>query len=163
MTSNIPIVNKFYSSFQNNFFQGMQDCYHDEIKFTDEVFPLLRGKQAKAMWHMLIAGAKDADLKITYSNVKTEGECIECDWEAHYKFSLTGRHVHNKIHASFWFKDDRIIKHVDHFDFYRWSRMAFGFKGMLLGWTSFFRKKVQQNVEHRLQKFIRNHPEYLED
>jgi len=160
MSDSTQIVKKFYDSFQQSDFKSMQDCYHPEIEFSDEVFPLLKGKQAKAMWHMLLAGGKDAGLEITYGNVKVTADHTECDWEARYKFSLTGRNVYNKIHATLWLKDDRIIKHVDRFDFYRWARMAFGLKGLLLGWAPFFRKKVQQNVSQRLQKFIHSHPEY---
>ncbi|MBA3630597.1 MAG: hypothetical protein H0W55_13180 [Actinobacteria bacterium] len=34
--------------------------------------------------------------------------------------------VHNKIGVSFSFRDGLNIRHRDHFDFYRWSRMALG-------------------------------------
>ena len=50
-------------------------------------------------------------------------------------------------------QDGKIIDHTDTFDFYRWARMAFGVKGILLGWTPFFKSKVQLTVKKALAKF----------
>lgn len=36
----------------------MTNCYHDNITFSDSAFGFLKGKRAKAMWHMLIARGK---------------------------------------------------------------------------------------------------------
>ena len=37
----------------------------------------------------------------------------------------------------------KIVRHIDRFDFWRWSRMALGPAGLLLGWTPLLHKKVQ--------------------
>lgn len=160
MSEHTEIVNKFYTAFQRGYYKTMQEIYHPEIEFSDEVFPLLKGDEARAMWHMLVEGGRDSGLKITFKNVSVVDDHVECDWEAGYRFSLTGRNVHNKIHAQFWFKEGKIVRHIDKFDFYRWTRMAFGFKGLVFGWAPFFRSKVQKTVDHRLKKFMGNHPEY---
>lgn len=138
----------------------MQALYHPEIEFSDEVFPLLKGDEASAMWHMLVEGGKDSGLKITFKNVRTVDDQVQCEWEANYRLSLTGRNVHNKIHARFWFKDGQIVRHIDQFDFYRWARMAFGFKGFVFGGAPFFKSKVQQTVNRRLKSFIEKYTEY---
>lgn len=138
----------------------MKACYHTEITFSDEVFPLLKGRQVMAMWDMLLSGAEEAGLTITFANVSASNDRGSCHWEAQYRFSLTGRRVHNHIHADFEFKDGKIIRHKDRFNFRKWAAMAFGTKGVLLGWMPFFRKKVQQNVALRLSKFTERHPEY---
>lgn len=160
MSQHTDIVNKFYTAFQQGDYKTMQAIYHPEIEFSDEVFPLLKGNEAKAMWHMLVEGGKDSGLKITFKNVNAVDDYVECDWEANYRLSLTGRTVYNKIHARFWFKEGKIVRHIDQFDFYRWTRMAFGFKGWVFGWTPFFRSKVQQTVHRRLKSFIEKHSEY---
>jgi ketosteroid isomerase-like protein len=157
---NIRIVDNFYSAFQHGDYKSMQQCYHPEVEFTDEVFPMLKGNDAKAMWHMLVEGASNSNLRISYANILAVHDHITCDWEAHYILSLTGRNVHNKIQASFRFLDGLIYRHIDRFDFYRWTRMAFGFKGVVLGWTPLFRDRAQKTVASRLHKFIINHPEY---
>ena len=43
-----------------------------------------------------------------------------------------------------------IIKHTDEFNFYKWSKMALGTPGLLLGWTSFFRNKVRKGAYVKL-------------
>ncbi|MFO0010489.1 MAG: hypothetical protein ACK540_13885 [Betaproteobacteria bacterium] len=47
----------------------------------------------------------------------------------------------------------RIVKQVDHFSFWNWSRQALGAPGLLLGWTPIVRKKVQQGAQAQLIKF----------
>ena len=111
-----------------------------------------------AMWHMLCERGKD--LKLTFSNVQANGNTGSAHWEPKYTFSTTGRFVHNIIDSEFMFEDGKIIQHRDHFDFWRWSRMALGPAGIFLGWTPFLKNKVQQTAMEGLKKFISQHPEY---
>ena len=158
MNNNEQLINRFYTSFANKDYKGMQACYADDIEFSDNAFPGLKGKQAKAMWHMLIIAG--SDMTLTFANVSATETTGSADWTATYTFSLTGRKVINHIHAAFEFKDGKIIKHTDTFDFCKWSSQAFGLKGQLLGWTSFFRKKIQSVTRQRLQAFVSKNPEY---
>ena len=136
----------------------MQLCYHDAVIFSDPVFRNLKGPEAKAMWHMLILAGKD--LTLTFQNITAYGASGSCDWDAHYSFSRTGRKVHNIIHARFEFKDGKIIKHTDSFDLWKWSAMALGISGSLLGWTPLIQSKIRGTADKNLKKFIEEHPEY---
>ncbi len=136
----------------------MQKCYHPKIQFSDPVFPNLNPKEANAMWHMLLSVA--TDLTITFTDIATNNNNGSCHWEAHYSFSRTGRRVHNKIDANFDFKDGLIIRHQDEFDVWKWSRMALGISGLVLGWTPFMRGKIQSMARQNLKKFIEKNPEY---
>lgn len=156
MSANEALIHKFYSSFQRLDADGMKACYHADITFSDPVFPGLKGKEVSAMWMMLIESLKknEAGWKLEFSNVKANDTEGSCRWEAYYIFSLTGRKIHNIIDAKFKFGDGKIIQHTDSFDFYRWTRMTFGTTGVLIGWTSFFRKKLQHKIHHRLGSFM---------
>lgn len=161
MTSiHAPLINHFYTSFVGGDYKAMQACYHKEATFSDPVFPLLNKNEVCAMWHMLVDGNAGSGLSISFSNVHVADDHGECQWEAHYKLSLTNRQVHNVIQAKFTFRDGLIVHHHDQFDFYKWSRMAFGLKGIALGWSRTFKNKVQQSVQQRLTSFTANHPEY---
>jgi ketosteroid isomerase-like protein len=156
--SNEQVIQNFYTAFQNKDLAGMKACYHADIVFNDEAFKNLKGKQAVAMWDMLIQGGKD--MRITFRDVKANDYSGSATWEAFYTLSLTGRKVHNIILANFEFKEGKIIHHQDRFDFWRWSRQAFGLTGWLLGWTPILRNKVQNTVGKRLEKFIANQSQY---
>lgn len=159
MHPNERLIEKFYTSFKGSDPQGMVDCYAPEIEFSDPVFPRLQGKRAMAMWAML--NERKADPKDRwFENVKADDTRGSAHWEAKYAFPLNGRPVHNKIDAQFEFKDGKIIKHTDTFDFWKWSRMALGLPGTLLGWTSFFQSAMQKKIAQRLDAFIAAHPEY---
>jgi hypothetical protein len=83
-------------------------------------------------------------MAVTFRDVRADDTTGSAHWTATYTFSGTGRHVVNEIDASFRFADGLIIRHVDSFDFWRWSRMALGTSGLLLGWTPYLRSKVRQ-------------------
>ncbi len=152
MHQNETLIHEFYTAFAQRNWKTMQTCYHDEILFTDPVFINLKGKQARAMWHMLAENARDFSLQFT--RVEADEHNGSAYWEAHYTFSKTGRRVHNKIDARFQFKGGLIYHHTDTFDFWRWSRMALGATGFLLGWSSMLQQKVRANALHGLNKFI---------
>ena len=105
------------------------------------------------MWRMLCSSQKNKNFIINYSNIKFSDDKSTAKWEAHYTFSKTGRKVHNKISAEFEFKDGKISKHTDNFNLYRWAQQAFGLSGYLIGWTSFFRKKLQEQTNAMLSKY----------
>ena len=112
----------------------------------------LDADHVKAMWRMLLSRGKD--LRITYTVLEENGTNGKAEWEAFYTFSRTGRAVHNRIKATFTFKDGLIFTHVDHFDFWRWSRQALGLSGWLLGWSPVLRNKVQTTVAVGLKKWM---------
>jgi uncharacterized protein len=158
MNQNQELINRFYTAFQQRDWKTMQQCYHPESQFSDPAFPGLNYVEVKAMWHMLCENAKDFSLQ--FSDVTSNGDQGSCNWQAWYTFSLTGRKVHNIIKADFHFKDGLIVKHTDTFNFWRWSRMAMGVTGSLLGWTPFFRSKVQATARKSLTRFMKQHALY---
>lgn len=147
------LINTFYTAFAKADWQTMANCYHEEVEFNDPVFVGLKGKEAAAMWQMLIERSK-GNIKISFNNVEADEKTGRADWIAEYLFSATGRNVINRIHAEFEFKEGKIIKHTDHFDLHKWASQAMGLKGQLLGWLPFFRKKVQKTVRQALDGFI---------
>ena len=153
MLTNTDIINKFYMAFQKLDYQGMNSCYSNDIVFNDPAFGLLRGDEAKAMWEMLCKNAKDFSL--TFSNIQLlDEEYTTCNWVATYTFSKTGRKVVNNIKAFMRLKDGKIIEHSDGFKLSKWAAQALGFKGALLGWTGFMKRKIQQNARKNLITFI---------
>lgn len=157
MPDNSTLIETFYTAFQQRDYVGMNGCYHPHIQFSDPVFGNLEGNQVKAMWHMLCE--RGQDLRVTFSEVQANENSGSAHWEATYTFS-TGRQVHNVIEAAFTFADGLIIKHQDRFDLWRWTRMALGFSGVLMGWTPMVKGKVQGTAVTSLHKFIAQHPEY---
>ena len=112
------------------------------VKFSDEVFVDLEGERAAGMWRMLCERGKD--LKIEFSDIEADDSTGRAHWEAWYTFSSTRRPVHNRIDARFEFKDGKIIRHRDSFDFWAWARQALGPIGVLLGWSGFLRNRVRR-------------------
>jgi hypothetical protein len=150
--TNEDLIRKFYTAFNNRDFTTMQNCYHQQATFRDPAFGKLDSSQVKAMWQMLISSSKD--IRVDFSDVKINGDEGGCRWDAYYSFSQTNRKVHNVVYAKFSFKDGLILDHQDHFSFWRWSRMALGTPGLLLGWTPFLQNKVSTSAREKLTKYM---------
>ncbi len=151
MQEHIDLINKFYEAFAKGDAATMTSCYHHDLEFSDPGFGKLNSGDAKAMWTML--NSRNSGLELSHSKVWADENEGGAYWEAKYTFSQTGRFVHNKINAKFKFKDGLIIQHDDYFSFWKWSSMALGMPGYLLGWSSFLQTKVNKTVLKLLKKF----------
>jgi hypothetical protein len=152
MSDYTVLIEQFYTAFQRGDYRTMQSMYHPRATFSDPVFQNLDAEKTKAMWEMLLSSAQD--LKITFHSVQSQGTTANCQWEAWYTFSRTNRKVHNIIEASFQFEEGLILRHVDAFDLWRWSRMALGISGALLGWSPIVRRKIRRTAAERLAAFL---------
>ncbi|MEO1234703.1 MAG: nuclear transport factor 2 family protein [Myxococcota bacterium] len=152
MHDNAKLIETFYTAFGNRDAETMAGCYHDDATFTDPAFVGLDANGVRNMWRMLVERGKD--LEIQFSGVEADDQRGKAHWVATYTFSATGRKVKNEIDATFEFKDGKISKHTDSFDFWKWTRMALGPSGTFLGWSGFMKNKVRSQAMSGLRKFI---------
>lgn len=145
------LIERFYEAFNRRDAETMAACYHGDVCFSDPVFPDLRGEHAGNMWRMLCSRA--SDLAIEASDIVTDDSAGRAHWEAWYTFTATGRKVHNRIDAAFRFRDGKIIEHRDSFPLWKWTRMALGPTGVLLGWTPLVKSKVREQAAAGLRQF----------
>ena len=151
MQAHAELIHRFYSAFQRGDAETMAACYHPEVRFSDPVFPALKGSEAGDMWRMLTARAQKFSL--VYDQVQADAQRGSAHWVATYLFSATGRMVVNDIQARFVFRDGLIAEHTDRFDLWRWTRQALGFKGTLLGWSPIVQGAVRQQAAKGLAVF----------
>jgi len=152
MHPNHALLHKFYSSFQKRDAAGMAECYHADADFSDPVFTALAGQKVKHMWGMLCERGKDLTLEFRVLGADDSRGAVH--WEAHYTFSATGRKVINVIDAEFEFSNGTILHHRDRFDLWRWSRMALGVKGILLGWLPLVQNAIRARAARGLADYI---------
>ena len=163
MHPNQQTIENFYAAFAQLDADSMARCYADDAVFDDEVFSLRGKREVTGMWRMLCAAtqARGRDVwKLEHHDVQADANTGKAHWDAYYRFSATGRMVHNSIDAAFSFNPQGLIAvHRDRFDFWRWSRQALGTPGLLLGWTPVIRGKVRAQAAANLEKFLAAHPD----
>ena len=151
-------LEKFYNAFAHLDADTMATCYAPDAQFDDEAFSLRGHGQVSGMWRMLCETTKAralADWKLVYSGIEVDATSGKAHWEADYRFSATGRLVHNVIDGVFEFNRQGLItRHRDSFNFWKWSQQALGTPGLLLGWTPFLRQKVRTTAAANLKKFL---------
>ena len=153
--TNKELITKFYTAFQASDPDGMESCYHQDIRFEDPAFGQLSGADVMHMWRMLIHRGK-GNIDIRFSEAQADDQTGHIHWEAIYPFSRTGNTVHNKIDATFQFRDNKIINHIDVFDLHTWSAMALGWKGKWFGGFGFFQNKIRKTAKQGLIKWKKN-------
>ena len=159
MHRNAEVIEKFYRAFAALDADTMASCYAPDVEFQDPVFTLHGRRETAGMWAMLCQAtrSKGADVwKLDYSGIQADDRSGRAHWDAHYRFSATGRMVLNRIDAEFTFRDGLIATHRDRFSFWAWSRQALGTPGLLLGWTPLLRAKVQATARGNLDNFLKN-------
>lgn len=158
MHANELTLQRFYTAFSHLDGASMAHCYAPDATFEDEVFSLRGARQVGGMWQMLCEATRTKgrdDWRLAFSDVQADAHQGRAHWEAHYRFSATGRLVHNIIDARFTFTPQGLIAtHHDSFDFWRWSRQALGLPGLLLGFTPMLRNKVRSQAAANLQKYL---------
>lgn len=158
MHRNAETIEKFYRAFAALDADTMASCYAEGVEFKDPVFTLRGRRETAGMWAMLCQAtkAKGADVwKLEYLRIQADEWSGRAHWDAHYRFSATGRMVLNRIDAEFRFREGLIVAHCDHFGFWSWARQALGTPGLLLGWSPMLRKKVQATARGNLDKFLK--------
>lgn len=154
MHTNHNVLLKFYDAFSKGNATSMASCYHTKAIFSDPAFGKLNHEEVIAMWEMLLKQSK-GNLTITFSDIKSNEKTGTVNWIATYKFNKTNRIVVNEIQANFEFKDSQIIKHTDSFNLWKWSGMALGCKGYMLGWTPFFQQKIRDKARKSLANYLK--------
>jgi len=158
LTDNSATIHRLYKAFAALDAKTMAECYALDASFRDEVFALSGRREVGGMWAMLCEAIKSKGKDVwslEYGQVSSTGDMGSAHWEARYRFSATGRLVENHIDAQMRFDAaGLIVAHVDHFDFWRWSRQALGAPGVLLGWTSLLQNKVRAQARSNLGKYL---------
>ncbi|HRA79174.1 MAG TPA: nuclear transport factor 2 family protein [Burkholderiaceae bacterium] len=148
------LIRRFFDAFAALDGAAMAACYHPQASFSDPVFPDLRGGEPGAMWRMLTAAAaRSGDFRLDYRIARSDERKAQVLWEAHYPYR-PGRKVHNRVRSTLTVWDGAIVRHVDEFAFWSWSRQALGASGWLLGWAPAYRRAVQRAARGQLDRFI---------
>jgi len=148
---NRRLLENFYQDLAALDARAMSDCYHPEAEFIDPVFGKLDYSEVTAMWQMLL---RSKDLKIQFQVVSISEESARVNWQAEYSYGKSKREIHNKIKSHIQFKDGQIYKQRDKFSLWNWASQAMGFNGIVIGWTSFFRKRLQTQSKQMLERYM---------
>ena len=130
--------------------EALAACYHPAASFGDPLFPDLRGARVGWRWRLLARGA--TDMQVSYDILAGDERKAVVRWRARWRLAGSGRPVANEVESIFTFWDDRIVRQVDAFDFWRWSRASLGPAGWLLGWIPAVRRAAGRRALQQLDR-----------
>ena len=147
------VAERFYEAFMVRDHYTMGLLYAEHATFSDPVFPLLNATGARLMWKMLLTRAEDLGIEVKV--LEDSPTRASVDWVAHYTFGATGRPVVNRVHTEMALSNGRIVRQVDSFSLWRWSRQALGARGWLLGWAPVVRNRIRAQAAQSLREYAR--------
>jgi SnoaL-like domain len=152
MSSGREVLARLYDAFGRADGPAMAACYGPGARFSDPVYPELRGAEVGAMWRMLTGRAQD--LRIEVRELEADDRAGRATWLATYRFGPARRPVANQVTSTFDLADGLIAAQRDDFDFHAWAAQALGARGRLLGWTPMVRDAVRAQAAKGLQDFL---------
>ncbi len=154
MHPNETKIRDFYKGFAEKNPKAIIEFYSQDVEFSDPVFPKLKGAEVPAMWSMLAERlGNGSSIELVEANAdEQKGSAI---WVASYQFSKTGRQVKNRIKTEFDFQNGKVVRQKDRFPFWKWTRMALGLPGFILGWTPIVQGKVRSEAGKNLQHYLK--------
>jgi ketosteroid isomerase-like protein len=103
MHPNADTITKFYAAFAQLDPDTMAACYADDVRFDDEVFsPARQGADHGHVAHAVRGHARQGPGRLEAGSQRHRGrrQTGRAHWDAHYRFSATGRLVLNRIDAA---------------------------------------------------------------
>ena len=146
------LLRKYFDAFARLDGETMASCYHASASFSDPVFPDLRGERVGWRWRMLARGARD--MQLTWDVLFADERKAQVRWQARYRLADGGRAVTNEVLSTLALWDETIVRQVDEFDFWRWSRSSLGLAGLALGWMPAVRAAAQREALAQLDRYI---------
>jgi hypothetical protein len=156
-----PVVGRFFEALALSDWQTMARCYHDKASFSDPIYPDLREERIVYMWHELLAAATDnapkekstnrlnlTDLLLEYRILFGDERKAQVQWTATYRYGK--RSVRNEVLSTLAIWDDKIVRQVDEYNFWSWSRQALGLPGLVFGAMPWYQRSVQRSAQSRL-------------
>lgn len=143
MSKKIEIVKEFYEALNKRDYKIVNGLYHSEAKYRDEIFDF-NGIEIHALWYN--ATLPEMDISVKLESIREEGDKVITEWEMRYTLDIIKRRINLKEKGVFEFKDEKIYRHTDTYDFWAWCTQAFGAIGRVMGWSNWLRNRVRNQA-----------------
>jgi ketosteroid isomerase-like protein len=144
----MTVAQRFFDAFALGDHHTMGQLYAPDATFSDPIFPLLSAEEVRLMWRMLLTRAQDFAVSATVDETPHGARAV---WIARYRYGA--RPVRNRVYTEMAIAAGKIVRQVDRFSFWRWSRQALGWQGWLFGWTPWLRNRVRAQAAEALRRF----------
>ena len=140
MVKNSDKVKDFFKALNQGDYKSANELYHPNAIYEDEIFSF-KGFEIHALWYT--ATRPGMDMSADCISIEEVGDKVICIWKMSYTIDSINRKIELQEKATFFFDGDKVIKHIDEYDFWSWCIQAFGLPGRLFGWSKWLRNRVR--------------------
>ncbi len=135
-------VNTFFRAYAKADPVLIGQCLHQQISFSDPLFPDLRGARALLRWHWLLRQTQD--LSVQHQVIFADDR--KAQLKVNVSYSWHGRQVNLPVLTTLTIWDDLIVRHVDEYSYYEYAKQAQGLAGRVLGALPMAQSAVQRRA-----------------
>lgn len=154
MNANEELLHIFFRSLKSKNFIQLADCYAKNATFTNPVYISLNKTLTVAMFNMYIRNAEN--LRLDFKNITADHHSGSAEWLITYTTAKKNKVVIKYLKSHFTFKNEKIVKQVDDFNFYNYIRQIKGATGFMFGWARLYKTSVQNSAMKELIRFKDN-------
>jgi len=123
-------------------------CYDSAGVFTTPILGDVPAKSLERLWTLFFSRTRHNAL--TYKIV--DAGLVGARVEGHVSYVLldSGRRVSCPFDSVLHVRDRLIRYHVDSFDTWGWAQMAYGTKGLMLGWSNSWHRRLSNDLRSSL-------------
>jgi len=142
------VTNCLFSALHRRNPSAIAACYDSAGVFTTPILGDVPAQHLERFWMRLFSRTRDHVLKFKIVDAGLVNARVE--GRVSYVLLASGRRVSCPFDSMLHVRDRLIRHHVDNFDPWGWAQMAYGTKGLMLGWSNTWQRRLSNNLRSSL-------------
>lgn len=142
------VTNRLFSALHRRDPSAIAACYDRAGVFTTPILCDVPAQHLERLWTLFFSRTQDSIL--TYRIVDAGLVSARVEGRVSYGLLVSGRQVSCPFDSLLHVRDRLIQHHVDSFDPWGWAQMAYGTKGLMLGWSNTWQRRLSKDLRTSL-------------
>jgi len=142
------VTDRLFSTLRCRNPSAIAACYDSAGVFTTPILGDVPAQHLERLWTLFFSRTRDNIL--TYKLVDAGLVSARVEGRVSYVLLVSGRRVSCPFDSLLHVRDRLIRHHVDSFDPWGWAQMAFGTKGLMLGWSNTWQRRLSNDLRTSL-------------
>lgn len=155
------LTERLFSALQRREPEAIAACYEANAIFRAPILGDVLAHNLGPLWRAVFSSTRENALAYTIVDVGLISARVE--GVASYVLVFSDRAVTTKFVATLRIRDLRIVYHEDNFDPWLWAQMAYGTRGLALGWSKAWQRRMRGQIRADLRAAALSGPSQQEE
>ncbi len=142
------VTNRLFSAIHRHDSSTIVACYDSTGVFAAPLLGEVPAEHLERFWRRVFSTTRDHVLTFRIVDVGLVNARVQ--GRVSYVLLASGRRVTCRFDSMLHVRDRLIRHHVDSFDAWGWAHMAYGTKGLMLGWSNTWQRRLSDDLRTSL-------------